>query len=147
MKNRMFKIVLTILFAGVLAFGANAQPRGNGGGRGLGYGKGQICQNIPGLTQEQQDKIADLQKTHWKQMDDLRLKRMRAATLKERDQIGIQMAEARAAHHADLMALLDKDQQQWVNDHMALGIGRGQGRRGGCGMGYGRGQGSGRGGW
>ncbi|GET27467.1 hypothetical protein NT017_37960 [Prolixibacter sp. NT017] len=150
MKNQMFKVVLTIMFAGLLALGANAQPRGNGYGKGQGNGYGYrnagICQNIPGLTQEQQDKIADLQKTHWKQMDELRLKRMRAATLKERDQIGVQIAEARAAHHADLMAVLDKDQQQWANDHLAMGFGRGQGRGAGCGRGYGQGR-HGRGGW
>ena len=146
MKNRMLRIALTILFAGMLAIGANAQPRGNGSGRGMGCANAGICQNIPGLTQEQQDKIADLQKTHWKKMDELRLKRMRAATIKERDQIGIQMAEARAAHHADIMALLDKDQQQWFNDHVALGFGRGHGQRGGCGMGYGQGR-HGHGGW
>lgn len=146
MKNRILRVALTLMVAGLMAFTVNAQPRNNGTGRGMGHGKGKLCQIIPGLTQDQQTKITEMQKNFWNQMDQLRLKRMRAATLKERDEIGIQMAEARASHHADIMALLNKDQQQWMNDHVGLRMGRGMGSPRGCGMGYGHGHGPGRGG-
>ncbi|MCK5135678.1 MAG: hypothetical protein KAR19_07820 [Bacteroidales bacterium] len=118
-----------------------------------------ICQSIPGLTIEQQQKIDKLSVTHQKTMDGLR-----AQFYSERDAVKAsgfktQMNTEMKNHYQNISGLLTPEQEVYFDQNCNVnrrsrnyysvgygggqGFGRGQGYR--RGQGYGRGQGFGRG--
>ena len=57
-------LVAALALTAFMAFSGNAEAR-RGNGMGGGYGQ---SQNMPALTQEQQDKLQAIQENHWKRM-------------------------------------------------------------------------------
>ena len=145
------RVLLTIIVI-LLAVGMNAQR----------VNRTDLCQSIPNLTLEQQQKIDKLSATHQKTMDELRTK-----FYAERDGVKAtgfktQMNTEMQNHYKNISGILTIDQQTWFdqtcnvnnrrdNSYTAgygyvQGRGRGQcyGRSQGCGRGRGCGRGQGR---
>ena len=138
---------LSILLLGAImaaGFTANAQNCGKGMGMGMGAPKMnpdslQSC-NIPNLTPDQQKKIYDLRVAHIKAVTPLRnqlaekyahLKTLESAekpdlnainkTIDEIVSIKGQLMKSRAAHRADVSALLTDEQKVFFNAHQGMG--------------------------
>ena len=125
-----------------------------------------VCQDIPNLTQEQNQEINKLSVAHQKKMDDLRTKFWSEPDPDKASVIKIQMNTEMDNHYRNISNLLTSEQKTWYDQNcnvnrryyygrrgygrngQGLGRGRGNGRgRGyGRGGGYGRGQGNGPGG-
>lgn len=127
-----------------------AQP-----GRGQGKGQGQvyacqgiraerICENLPGITDEQQEQISALRATHLKEMNTLRndvaVKRAELVQLETADKsdtklinskideiyaIKGQMAKERSQHRQQARSQLTEEQQVYFNAQRSRGKGRG----------------------
>ncbi|MBN1388605.1 MAG: hypothetical protein JW965_09180 [Bacteroidales bacterium] len=115
----------------------------------LGY-----CLDIPGLTDQQKERIIQVNEAHRKKIDELRLKRQSAATFEEMNEIGATMLLEHNEHIKQVKALLNEEQKEYLNStYFGLGprglrtapaYGRGAGRgyyNYAPGMGYGRGRG------
>ena len=129
--------VLFTVVAILMAMGTNAQ-RAN---------RTDLCQNIPNLSLEQQQKIDKLSATHQNTMDGLR-----ANFYAERDGVKAsgyktQMNTEMQNHYTNISGILTTEQQTWFDQTCNVNSRRGNYSRGefGWGQGRGRGQGYGRG--
>ena len=137
------KRVLLIAIAILLAVGTHAQR----------VNRTEICQDIPNLTLEQQQKIDKLSATHQLKMDGLRAQFYAEPDAVIASGYKTQMNTEMRNNYNNISGILTADQQIWfdqtcnVNSRRAnsynAGYGRGQGH--GRGQGYGRGKGYGRG--
>lgn len=145
---KLVKVLITTA-AIIMATGAFAQKAN----------RGDVCQNIPNLTQEQKQKIDNQSLTHQKTIDGLRTQFYAEMDPVKASEIKTKMNTEMANHFRNISGLLTADQQIWYNQQCfansrrgygrGQGLGRGQGfgpgQGYGRGMGYGRGQGYGRG--
>lgn len=143
MKTRKFFWMLFALILGVstvFAQGRRFMNRpGYGMGAGYGYGPGSYCVNfIPGLTDDQQSKIAELTVNHQKAMAELVIKQRSTFDLVERDEIQGQIFQKVTAHRDEVRNLLNDEQKKQFDLIRSRGM---------YGMGYGMGRRGGRGGW
>ncbi len=119
--------------------------------------RGDVCQNIPNLTQQQKQKIENQSLTHQKTMDGLRTQFYAEMDPEKASEIKTKMNTEMANHFRNISGLLTAEQQIWYNQqcfansrrgyYSKAGLGRGQGygrgRDFGPGQGYGRGRGIG----
>jgi len=107
--------------------------------------KGELCQNIPDLTQEQNQKIDKLSATHQKTMNDLRTKFWAEPDPDKASVIKTQMNTEMDNHYRNISDLLTPEQQTWYDQNCNVNSRNYYGRRanGRNGQGYGRGQGRG----
>jgi hypothetical protein len=134
---KLLKVVLTTA-AIILATGTFAQ-RTN---------RGDVCQNIPNLTKEQNQKIDKQSLAHQKSMDGLRTKFYAENDAVKASEIKTQMNAEMAKHYREISGLLTTEQKIWYNQQCFATSRRGYYSRGsfgrgqGCGrgIGYGRGQ-------
>ncbi|MCD4769228.1 MAG: hypothetical protein K8R35_03565 [Bacteroidales bacterium] len=111
------------------------------------------CYSIPGLTEEQKQKLNTINDAHQKKIDGLRVDRWEAPDFETANAISAKMTSAQTEHLNTVRATLNAEQTEYFNAHVAnspFGQGRGfvQGRGAGYGRGYnqagyGRGQGYG----
>ncbi|MEN8204028.1 MAG: hypothetical protein ABFS28_15630 [Bacteroidota bacterium] len=136
--------LLLVIAAMLIAAGAYAQQ----------VNRGDLCQDIPGLTASQQKKIDELGKAHQKKMDHLRTRFYAETDPVDASTIKTEMSTERNKHYQNISALLTPEQQQWYDQqcyanengrYLRQGNGRGNGRGMGRGMGRGAGIGSDRG--
>ncbi|HCC70992.1 MAG TPA: hypothetical protein DEQ09_07575 [Bacteroidales bacterium] len=150
-KIRLIALTALLVFAGTLVskaqygrFAVNQyrqQP--------LGY-----CLDIPGLDDQQKERILAVNEAHRKKLDELRLKRQTAATFEEMNEIGAAMLLQHNEHIKQVKALLTAEQKEYLNNTYfgmgprglrqvpAYGRGAGRGYRNFApGRGYGRGRG------
>jgi len=122
--------------------------------------RGDVCQNIPGLSAKQQKKMDELGKAHQKKMDQLRTRFFAEVDPVDASNIKAEMNAENKDHYLKVSALLTPEQQQWFDQSCnaygnrgnlrqgkgsayGRGMGRGMGRN--CGRGMGRGYSSGSG--
>jgi hypothetical protein len=107
--------------------------------------RGDICQSIPGLSSEQQQKIDKLGLTHQKKMDALRTKFLSESNAENAANLKSQMNSEMQNHYQNITALLTPEQQSWYEQNCNANSNRNYYARAGYGQNYGRGQGAGRG--
>jgi len=110
--------------------------------------RGDICQSIPGLTVEQQQKIDNLSLTHREKMDALRLQFHSESDVQLATNLKAQMNTEMQKHFKNISALLTSEQKTWYDQNCSANYTGGTYPRNGLGRGarvYGRGQGAGRG--
>ncbi len=122
-------------------------------------GTGDLCQAIPDLTPDQEQKIDKLSVAHQKEMDDLRTKFWSENDAAQATVIKTQMNTEMEKHYKNISALLTPEQQSWYDSNCNVnnryysrkggsaryGRGAGRGRGMGPGRGLGRGRSAGRG--
>ena len=101
-----------------------------------------ICQSIPGLTTEQQQKIDRLGSTHQKKMDELRMQFLSESNAQDAANLKSQMNSEMQVHYQKISALLTPEQLSWYNQ--SCNANRNSYARATFGQGMGRGQGIGR---
>lgn len=110
--------------------------------------RGVICQSIPGLTAQQQQKIDNLSVTHQKKMDDLRLQFRSESNTQQATNLKSQMNTEMQNHYQNITSLLSAEQKTWYDQKCSANDEEGsyaRKRLGRSGQVYGRGQGTGRG--
>lgn len=122
--------------------------------------RGDVCQNIPNLTTEQEQRIDKLSSIHQQKMDRLRDQFYKEPDIAKASEIKSQMDAEMKAHYGDISALLTPEQNTFLDQncyankvrgpYYGKGFGRhgrgyNQGGQGGYGRGYGRAPGQGRG--
>lgn len=138
-KTVLFFVVALLMATGMDAFaqrGRGMAPRG-------GAGAGQVCMNIPGLTEDQLQQIRELQTGHISEMqtyrDQIDINRIQYRSLmregadmgainsniEERAAIRSQMEKKQAQHHQSVRNILTEDQRAWFDAAPRGGIGRG----------------------
>jgi hypothetical protein len=75
------------------------------------------CQNIPNLTEEQQDQIDELRSSHLEKMAELRQERRGTTNFDEKDEIRETMLKERETHREEIRALLTEEQQAYFDKH------------------------------
>ncbi len=120
------RVLLTVA-AIILAVGVNAQS----------VNRTDLCQNIPNLTPEQQQKIDKLSTTHQTTMDGLRAKFHSERDGVKASEYKTQMNNEMQKHYKNISGILTTDQQTWYdqtcnvnsrkNTSYTPGYGRGQG--------------------
>ena len=103
---RFRKVLLTAAVI-LMATGVSAQ-RAN---------RGDICQDIPNLTQEQSQEINKLSVTHQKTMDDLRTKFWAESDPDKASEIKTQMNTEMDNHYRNISDLLPPEQQTWFDQN------------------------------
>jgi hypothetical protein len=73
------------------------------------------CQNIPNLTEKQQDQIAELRSGHLEKIVELRQERRGTANFNEKNEIREIMLKEREAHRKEIRALLTEKQQAYFD--------------------------------
>ena len=109
---------------------------------------GDICQSIPGLTIEQQQKIDNLSITHQKKMDNLRMQYRSESNAQQARTLKTQMNTEMQNHYQNISTLLSVEQKTWYDQNCSANYAGSNYPRNGLGRGnrvYGRGQGAGRG--
>lgn len=138
-KIRFIAMAALLIFAGTLVSSAqygrfnrnmvNQQP--------LGY-----CLDIPGLDEQQKQRIMEVNEAHRQKLDELRLKRQTAPTFEEMNEIAAQMLLQHNEHIKQVKALLTEEQKQYL-DNTYFGMGpRGLRQAPAYGRGAGRGYGN-----
>lgn len=164
MKSIASMFVVVLMIIGVNSYAQRGQGNGYGPGNGQCYAMqngnstGSFCQNLPNLTEEQQNKISALRTTHLKDMQNsrnlLEEKRARLQTLRTAEQadmssinktideisvLNSEMQKNREKHIQDVRALLNDEQKVIFDQHKGnsygSGCGQGVGRRAGNGSG------------
>ena len=127
-------LALILTVSAVFAQGRRFMNRpGYGMGAGYGFGQGYYCMNfIPGLTEEQQSKIAELTVSHQKGMAELAIKQRSTFDITERTEIQSQMLEKVTAHRDEVRNLLNDEQKKQYDLIRSRGM-YGMVRRGGRG--------------
>ena len=142
MKTKFLKIglkkAIALVFAGMLVSTVYGQRR-----------SGYCVNNIPGLTDEQKNKIEQLITVHQKEMDELSSQK-RSAAFDKKNEFNTLMDEKRNAHHNNVRALLTDEQIKLYNEYHAQdsrqqGKNYGKGKYRGKGKGYGQKNGKGQG--
>jgi hypothetical protein len=136
MKTRIRFIAMAamLIFAGTLVSSAQyGRFNRNQVTQPLGY-----CLDIPGLDEQQKERIMEVNEAHRKKLDELRLKRQNAATFEEMNEIGAQMLLQHNEHIKQVKALLNEEQKAYLNNtyfgmgprglRQAPAYGRGAGR-------------------
>ncbi|MDT8402126.1 MAG: hypothetical protein RQ743_10555 [Bacteroidales bacterium] len=77
----------------------------------LGY-----CLDIPGLDEQQKQRIMEVNDAHRKKLDELRLKRQTAASFEEMNEIGAAMLLQHNEHIKQVKALLNEEQKEYLNN-------------------------------
>ncbi len=140
--------VVFIALAFIIFASANAQQTS----------RGEICQSIPGLSLEQQQKIDNLSLTHQKKMDELRLQFRSERNIQVATDLKTQMNTEMQKHYKGITALLSSEQKTWYDQNCSasytggtyprnglgksggvIGPGRGAGNRAGYSAGLGAG--------
>ena len=145
---RTTKLVLMIALTGLMYFvpysGNSIMAQQNGRGKG-------ICQqqnkrignytNIPNLTEDQKQKIENLQTTHQSEMDVLRNEKQSTRSVDEKNTIDAKMKTKIDAHKKAVRNLLTPEQQKYFDENCTntrrtnrnKGMRNGRGtRRGSC---------------
>lgn len=149
-KIKYLALTLILVFTGTLAGTAQyGRYNTNQYRQPFGY-----CLNIPGLDDQQKERIMVVNEAHQKKIDELRLKRQTAATFEEMNEIGAAMLLQHNEHIKQVKALLTEEQKEYLNNtyfgmgprglRQAPAYGRGAGRGYGNyapGRGFGRGRG------
>jgi Spy/CpxP family protein refolding chaperone len=138
-KTVLFFMVALIMATGMDAFGQRGRgmaPRG-------GAGSGQVCMNIPGLTEDQLEQIMNLRVSHIPEMqayrDRIDINRIQYRSLvregadmgainsniEERAAIRAEMEKRQAEHHRAVRNLLTDQQRAWFDSAPRGGVGRG----------------------
>ncbi len=150
---KTFTLLAAVL---LLASGIDAiAQRGRGMAPRGGAGMGQVCFNIPNLTEDQLQQITELRTRHLGEMQDYRdqidVNRIRYRSLiregadmgainsniEERASIRTQMERKQAEHHQSIRNILTEEQRAWFDAAPRGGVGfrqagPGAGRRGGA---------------
>ncbi len=159
MKTRRITwLVLALLMSAATIY---AQGRRNGNGYGRGYGncyyagsgnwQSLTCMNVlPGLTEDQENQIQEMEKAHQQTMAELREERRSTFDPIEKNEIRGQMLKKVKNHRDGVRKLLNEEQQQVYDQLHARGNfnrqGFARGRNNGQKTGYNsRGRGNGRG--
>lgn len=156
MNNKIkFTIIAAFLvFSGVISSSAQyGRFNANQARQPMGY-----CLDIPGLDEQQKERIIKVNETHQKKIDELRLKKYSAETIEEWNEIAASVLLQHNEHIKQIKALLTEEQKEYLNNtYFGMGprgmrsapyYGRGGGRANGNfapGRGYGRAAGFGRG--
>lgn len=74
-------------------------------------------QNIPNLTEKQQDQIDELRREHFNEMDDLRAERRATRNYDDKSDIREEMLKMREEHREDIRALLNKEQKEYFDNN------------------------------
>ena len=161
---KMIKMRTNLVLVAALLLGLSLSAlsqQGNGRGNQSGWQRGDYCENIPDLTEDQQSQIQTLRTAHWKEMQNYRNgldeKRARLRTLQttenaNTDEINNLIEEMGAkrtnmqkramAQRTEVRGLLTDDQKVYFDSRM--GRRGGMGKFDGCNYGKGRGNGRGR---
>jgi Spy/CpxP family protein refolding chaperone len=155
--KRFTAILLTgiMMIATISSFAQRGQRQGNPGMRKNTPMQQRLYENIPGLTEEQENQIDELRVPHMKEMKDfynqLNEKRAKLRTLQTKDNpemdaiykvieemgaIRTKMHKARAKHHQEIRSILNEEQKIYFDKHrtrMNKGM-RPRGRNNGRGM-------------
>ena len=155
MDAMRLKSVLLFAVALLMATGMDAfAQRGRGMAPRGGAGTGQVCLNIPGLTQDQSQQITQLRTRHLGEMqayrDQIDINRIQyrsliregadmgaiSSNIEERADIRTQMEKKQAEHHQSIRNILNEEQRAWFDAAPRGGVGfrqagPGAGRRGG----------------
>ncbi len=150
-KIRIIALAAILVFTGTLITSAQyGRFSRNQIRQPLGY-----CLDIPGLDEQQKERILAVNEAHRQKTDELRLKRQSAATFEEMNEIGAAMLRQHNEHIKQVKALLTEEQKEYLNStyfgvgprglRSAPAYGRGAGRgynnfAPGRGMGRGRGR-------
>jgi hypothetical protein len=149
-KIRIIALMTVLVITGTMITSAQyGRYNGNQLRQPLGY-----CLDIPGLTDQQKERIIQVNEAHQKKIDELRLQRQSAATFEEMNEIGAAMLLQHNEHIKQVKALLNEEQKEYLNNtYFGMGprglrtvpaYGRGAGRdyrNFAPGRGYGRGRG------
>ena len=98
----LFTAVAFMIFAGAYAQQAN---------------RGDICQSIPGLTIDQQQKIDKLSVTHQKKMDQLRMQFHSEINAQKAADLKTQMNTEMQNHYQNITGLLTPEQKTWFDQN------------------------------
>ena len=134
MKTKL--LIFTALLA-LICTGAGAQE----------FNRGNICQSIPGLSPEQQQKIDRIGTEHQQRMDELRKQFWTESDQQKAVKLKTQMNREMQSHYSNISAVLTPDQKNWyvqtcnANVYARAAYARGGGR----GAAFGRGAVNGRG--
>ena len=155
MKRRNLKTFTLLVAVILMVAGTDAlAQRGRGMAPRGGAGMGQVCFNIPNLTEDQMQDIIQLRAGHLEEMqgyrDQIDVNRIRYRSLiregadmgainsniEERAAIRTQMEKKQAEHHQAIRNILTEDQKTWFDAAPRGGVGfrqagPGMGRRGG----------------
>ncbi|MFO7756186.1 MAG: hypothetical protein R6V34_09400 [Bacteroidales bacterium] len=100
------------------------------------------CLDIPGLDEQQKERIMEVNEAHRKKLDELRLKRQSAESFEEMNEIGAAMLLQHNEHIKQVKALLNEEQKEYLNN-TSFGMGpRGLRNAPAYGRGAGRGNGN-----
>ncbi len=149
-KIRIITLVLILVCSGTLIASAQyGRFNRNQVRQPLGY-----CLDIPGLTDQQRERMLEVNEAHRQKLDELRIKRQSAATFEEMNEVGAAMLLQHNEHIKQVKALLTEEQKEYLNNTYfgmgprglrtapAYGRGAGRGYRNlAPGRGFGRGRG------
>jgi Spy/CpxP family protein refolding chaperone len=144
MNTIRIKTVFVFAVALIMATGMDAlAQRGRGMAPRGGAGWGQVCMNIPGLTEDQLEQIMELRVNHLSEMQSYRdridINRIQYrsmvredadmnainANIEERAAIRVEMEKNQAQHRQSVRNLLTDQQRAWFDSAPRAGIGRG----------------------
>ncbi|MBS0011768.1 MAG: hypothetical protein KFF49_10190 [Bacteroidales bacterium] len=114
MKNKIRFVTLAaiLVFAGTLVSSAQyGRFNRNQVSQPLGY-----CLDIPGLNEQQKQRITEVNEAHARKIDELRLKRQNAETFEEMNEIGAAMLLQHNEHIKQVKALLNEEQKAYLNN-------------------------------
>lgn len=75
-----------------------------------------FCLDIPGLDEQQKERIMEVNEKHRKKLDELRLKRQTAETFEEMNEAGAAMLLQHNEHIKQIKALLNEEQKEYLNN-------------------------------
>ena len=73
------------------------------------------CQNIPNLTEEQENQIDELRSDHMEKMSELRQERRATADIDKKRKIRETMLDERETHRTEIHSLLTEEQQAYFD--------------------------------
>lgn len=153
MKNRIRFIALAAIMVIAVTTVSNAQygrfNRNQQASQPMGF-----CLDIPGLDEQQKERIMEVNEAHRKKLDELRLKRQSAESFEEMNEVGAAMLLQHNEHIRQVKALLNEEQKEYLNNTYfgmgprglrsapayGRGAGRGYGNYAPAGRGFGRGR-------
>lgn len=121
MKNQLkiTALIVVLLFSGHTVinaqYGRNVNQR-NANLRNAGRTPLEFCLDIPGLDDQQKERILAVNETHRKKMDEFRLQRQTAETFDGMNKVGADMIQEQDSHIKKIKALLTAEQNEYLDN-------------------------------
>lgn len=130
---KTLKSITWVAFIGIMLMATQSfAQRGNRTNR-----ANNCCQNIPGLTEEQNQQIQELRTAHLNEMAELRQERRSTADWDQKDEVRDQMLQKQEEHKNEVRALLNDDQKAYFDANYQKWGNRDGNRKGNRGKGAG----------